>query len=234
MFKNKSMNFLIIGMVCTGIGIVFTAIGTYMQNKGTESFQNSIIVLSKENFEISEELRKNESINHEEVKILHEKNAELSKKLLTKTEEYNLELTRPSVNVIMVEEKVTDESLYFEVSVKNSGISDISNLTLIIDDHSNPMYPFLIEDCKFFPRSYEKKFTIPVFDQKLYDACLALGMKEHDNKILNEFIIPITNNRASIKVIYHFDYEWNNEKFSTNQYVIMKIPGFPIISHIIQ
>ena len=116
-----STTFIITGYILTGIGIIFTIIGTFQQKNESDTFQNKITGLTEKtnssqekvefyiqkNIELSEKLSQ-QSIESEKSLIkLSVENAELTKKLTDLSEERFRKLTIPTLNVLKIEENLS-------------------------------------------------------------------------------------------------------------------------------
>ena len=146
----KSITFISVGMILTGLGIVSTLIGTLKQGKENDKFQTEISESSNKNIELAEKLAEQTKTSSERLikqneestaKIvqLNDENADLTKKLTQISEERFRELTIPSMNVINIEE-VLDLGVnsYFKIAAKNTGNKNCLNTRLLVDRHNSP------------------------------------------------------------------------------------------------
>lgn len=193
---SKSMTYLIIGMVLTAIGIVFTVVGTFKQGKESQEFQVQVIETQKKSIELSEKL----------AKISEDK--------------FN-QLTRPVMNVVQVEENLDLElNSYFRVFAKNTGNNDCFNVELIIDRHTSPMIsPSEIERFVKIPKGATVEFQIRMFKTDfMLQVAEEQKIKDFKEKFYNRFM----NEEMSIIVLFHIEYDWNGEKLKSSQYYLIK------------
>jgi len=193
---SKSMTYLIIGMVLTAIGIVFTVVGTFKQGKESQDFQIQVIESQKQSIELSEKLTK---ISEDKFK----------------------QLTKPVLNVIRVEEKL-DLGLdsFFSILVKNTGNNDCFNAQLIIDRHNSPLIS-RSEITRFvkIPKDSIVEYQIRKFKT---DLLLQFADQERQNDFKEKFYNRFNNEELSIVIFFYFEYDWNNEKLKSSQYSLLK------------
>lgn len=183
-------------MILTGIGIVFTVIGTLKQNKETEKFQEEVIRTQAKSLELSEKLTK---ISEDKFK----------------------QLTKPSMNAIGCNEHLTNgiES-YFDIIAKNTGNNDCENSKLIIDKHSCPIGFFgEITNYKKVPKDSSVIYKIPLFMSTLKRKTMT---KEEVEEFKNNYFKRYLENSIALVIHFHFEYEWNNETFKSSQYTLVK------------
>lgn len=152
MIKKNAM--IYIGIILTIAGIIFTGIGTYLQNQETKVFQDTITGLSRatkenqeenttysrKNIELAEKLVEQTEKSNQELTELSIKNSELTQKLTELSEDRFRRLTIPTMSVIKVEE-VLDKGInsYLKVFVKNTGNNECFDSRMYIDRHNSPL-----------------------------------------------------------------------------------------------
>ena len=190
----NSMTFLILGMVLTAIGIVFTVIGTFKQGEEAEAFQNQVI----------------ESQN---------KSIELSEKLAKISEEKFNKLTKAELNVIDLIEIENNESPYFKIKTKNTGNNDAFNCELIIDKHNSPLVSISeIQLFKKIPKDEIMIYNIPILKSSIFNKIAHSNDKDEFEIFKDKFY----KNEIPVIIFFHFEFEWNNQKYKSSQYSIVK------------
>ena len=190
----NSMTFLILGMALTAIGIVFTVIGTFKQGKEAEAFQNQVI----------------ESQN---------KSIELSEKLTKISEEKFDKLTKAELNVVDLIEIEDIDYPSFYIKTKNTGNNDAFNCELIIDKHNSPLVGNSeIQSFKKIPKDEFMVYKIPLLKSSILSK-IAHSNDKNDFEIFKE---KFYKSEVPVIIFFHFEYEWNNQKYKSSQYSIVK------------
>lgn len=195
----KSMTYLIIGLVLTGVGIGFTVFGTFKQGKEAQEFQSQVIESQTKSIELSEKLTKI-------------------------SEDKFYQLTKPVVNVIKVEEnsKLGLKSV-FKILAKNTGNNDCFNAKLIIDKHNSPLVGTAeIQSFTKIPKETMVEYTIPMFQS---DLMMQIQGKEVKKEFEDIFLKRFQDGESAIVVFFHFEYEWNDETLKSSQFSILKSKG---------
>ncbi len=235
----KSGFFILFGMILTILGIVFTIIGTIKQGKENDEFQSKISESSKKNIDLSEKLAEQTKLASDKLALQNEKstnkilelsnkNSELTQKLTLMSEEKFRKLTVPSLNVLRVEENSkSDLNSYFKIIVKNTGNNDCTNASLIIDKHNSPFVPLdhlaVMSTLDKLPKDATQEYIIPFFQNDLASKVA----DDNKKKEFQEFIKNFQSDKIAIVVMFHFDYQWNNETLSSSQYTIVKMVNRP-------
>lgn len=235
------MAYIVIGIGLTISGIIFTGIGTYLQNQETKDFQDTSTNLStqtnnkqdeisnysKKNVELAEKLALQTEQSNKELSLLSNKNAELTQKLTQISEEKFRKLTMPSMNVIRIEEFLDlGVNSYLKITAKNTGNNDCFDARLLVDRHNSPTAKpgFLtIQSFTKVPKQAVVEYKIPLF---LSEIIARVG-DETLKPELSEFFERYNNNRTAIIIFFHFEYEWNDETLKSSQYSIVKTKDSP-------
>jgi hypothetical protein len=231
-----STTFIITGYILTGIGIIFTIIGTFQQKNESDTFQNKITGLTEKtnssqekvefyiqkNIELSEKLSQ-QSIESEKSLIkLSVENAELTKKLTDLSEERFRKLTIPTLNVLKIEENLSlGLNSYFKIIAKNTGNNDCLDARLYVDRHNSPFAKpgFLtIQNFKKVPKSEIVEYKIPLFQSGI----IVNVANDEQKSEYSDFLKRYNNDELAVIVFFHFEYEWNNETLKSSQYSIVK------------
>lgn len=189
------MIYLIIGMVLTAIGIVFTVFGTIKQEEDAQKFQAQVIKSQDKSIELSEKLAK---IN----------------------EERFYRLTRPEMNILRVEEIGHGIQSKFKIIAKNTGNNDCLNSKLIIDRHNSPLVGKAeIKSFAKVPKDSIVEYTIPIFQS---DLAARVQDETIITEFNNVFLKRFNNSESAIIVFFHFEYIWNDDTLKSSQYSIIK------------
>lgn len=229
----KSITYIMIGMILTGAGIIFTLFGTLKQGNENDKFQAEISKSSKKNIELAEKLadqthlssekltRQNEASTQKIIQ-LSDKNAELTQKLTQISEERFRKLTIPSLNVLRIEEELSlGVNSYFKVIVKNTGNNDCFDCRLLVDRHNSPFAKpgFIgIQNFKKVPKDAIVEYKIPLFQSEI----IVNVSNDNQKKEFSDFLNRYNNDETAIVVFFHFEYEWNDETLKSSQYSIVK------------
>lgn len=215
------MTYIIIGMLFTGVGIVFTLLGTLRQGKETQKFQDSIINSTHKNIELSERLSENSTTSQRELTELSNKNAELTLKLIELSEDRFRRLTKPEINVFRIEENLNlRTNSFFLVRAKNTGNNDCTDARLIIDRHNSPLgRSFMIQSFRKLPKDTQVEYKIPLFQSDIF---LQIARSEEKEEFENIFLKRYLNNEIAVVIHFHFEYQWNGETLKSSQFSIVK------------
>lgn len=227
MFKIKPMTYLIIGIVLTSFGAIFTFIGSLKQSSAQQDVLTKNLSSTEEskNLAIQIEVKANE--HHNETTALNDTIKRLTEKLLKKTEEYNLEITKPQINVLTINEKGKDLDGNFNIIVRNNGGSECEHLLLHIDSHPAPLVKSEIKGYELAPKNTNLEFSIPMFRTELLAQVAVPDLMKKSEEFYNEF----KNYRTTLMITYHFEYEWKGKKFRSDEFLILKFfNDRPIVS----
>lgn len=236
MNKKNAMIFIVIGIFLTIAGIVFTGVGTYLQNQETRDFQNTITSLStqisekqdeiseysKENVELAEKLALQTEKSNNELTQLSNRNVELTQKLTEISEERFRKLTIPSMNVLRIEEKLDlGVNSYLKIITRNTGNNDCLDACLLVDRHNSPSAKpgFLpIQNFTKVPKDAVVEYKIPLFQSESF----ASVANDDQKKEFSDFYNRYNDDKTAIVILFHFEYKWNNETLKSSQYSIVK------------
>lgn len=239
----KSITYISVGMILTGVGIVFTFTGTLKQGKEKDAFQVEITESGKKSIELAEKLADQTKKSSEELieqtrksseelaeqsekstqKIiqLSDKNVELTQELTKISEEKFRRLTIPSMNVVNIEENINKGlKSYFKIIAKNTGNNDCLDARLIIDKHTSPLVGSAeMQSFTKVPKDGSVAYTIPLFQS---DLMVSIADAETKKEFDNVFLKNYQTGQMFIIIFFHFEYEWNNETLKSSQYTIVK------------
>lgn len=234
MIKKNAMIYIVIGIVLTIAGIIFTGLGSYMQNKETNVFQHTITGLSlqssekqdeistysRKNIELAEKLAEQTEKSNKELTRLSIKNSELTQRLTEISEDRFRRLTIPSMNVIRVEEDLSHGlNSFFKIVAKNTGNNDCSDARLIIDRHNSPMVSTSeIQNFTKVPKDDTVEYSIPIFQS---DLMVRISNEDTKQDFKDNFLKKFKENEMVI-IFFHFEYQWGKETLKSSQYNIFR------------
>lgn len=238
MIKRNAMIYIVIGIILTIAGIIFTGFGTYLQSQETKDFQNTITGLtiqssekqdeisasSRKNIELAEKLAAQTEKSNKELTDLSIKNSELTSKLTEMSEDRFRRLTIPSMNVVNVEQ-VLDKGInsYLKVFVKNTGNNECFDARMYIDRHSSPLISYSeIQSFVKVPKDEIVIYKIPLIQSEIFARFIDKSEKE---ELGSSFIARLQKGEIAIVIHFHFEYEWNNETLKSSQFSIIKYPS---------
>ncbi len=210
------LTFTVIGIALTLLGIIFTSIGSYLQNSKSENLLDSISNLSQANYDLAEEVKQQADTFQTDIMKVTGENADLSKQLLDKSEENFRTLLMPKIDVIKVQLDFSKkEDATFDILVRNSGNDYCYNLALIIDENSSPMvYTKVVNRFLTLPNGVNAEFHHNAFIDRFHEIGATKEVKAEYEEYFRDFV----GMKKAIYIKYHFIYEWNGDYYKTPTY----------------